>query len=229
MTPPIRFEDFELDVSGYQLRRAGEAIKLERIPMELLMLLATNPGRLLLRSELADRIWGKGHHLEDDCAINTAVRKLRAALSDNAEQPRFIETVTGKGYRFVAAIRTQSRPDPAAVAAPNRTLLVVLPLENLSEPPRESYLSDGVTEELITCLGALAPAELGVVGRTSAMECHRRGLAVSAIGRELGADLVLEGSVRRQQQRVRISVRLFQVSARPTYGSAYAGSRSIAC
>ena len=81
--PPIRFEDFELDVSGYQLRRAGQAIKLERIPMELLMVLAANPGRLLLRSELAERIWGKGHHLEDDCAINTAVRKLRAALAAN--------------------------------------------------------------------------------------------------------------------------------------------------
>jgi TolB-like protein len=208
---PIWFEDFELDVSGYQLRRAGRAIKLERIPMELLMALAANPRKLLLRSELADRIWGRDHHLEDDCAINTAVRKLRAALSDNAGKPRFIETVTGKGYRFVAAIRTQSRPGETALAAPNRTILVVLPLDDLSEPLRDSYLSDGVTEELITCLGALAPAELGVIGRTSAMECQRRGLTVRAIGRELGANLVLEGSVRRQQQRVRISVRLLQV------------------
>ena len=88
----------------------------------------------------------------------------------------------------------------------------MLPLENLSEPPRESYLNDGVTEELITCLGGVAPAQLGVIGRTSAMECQRRGLTVREIGRELGADLVLEGSVRRQQQRVRISVRLLQVS-----------------
>ena len=211
MSTPIRFEDFELDVSGYQLRRAGEAIKLERIPMELLLVLAANPGRLLLRSELADRIWGKNHHLEDDCAINTAVRKLRAALADNAEKPRFIETVTGKGYRFVATIRTQSTPGEAALAAPNRTILAILPLENLSEPPRESYLNDGLTEELITSLGALAPAELGVIGRTSAMECQRRGLTVKELGRELGADLVIEGSVRRQLQRVRIDVRLLQV------------------
>ena len=180
--------------------------------MELLMVLAANPGRLLLRSELADRIWGKDHHLEDDCAINTAVRKLRAALGDDAGNPRFIETVTGKGYRFVATIReTLSRPGGAALAVPNRTVLVVLPLEHVSEPPRESYLSDGITEELITCLGALAPVELGVIGRTSAMECQRRGLTVREIGRELGADLVLEGSVRRQQQRVRINVRLLQV------------------
>ncbi|MGA3235736.1 MAG: winged helix-turn-helix domain-containing protein [Bryobacteraceae bacterium] len=213
MSTPIRFEDFELDVSAYELRRAGEAVKLERIPMELLMFLAANPGRLVLRSELVDRIWGKNHFLQDETAINTAVRKLRAALADNAEKPRFIETVTGKGYRFTAAIRDAlSKPGETALAAPHRTILVVLPLENLSEPPRESYLNDGLTEELITCLGALAPAQLGIIGRTSAMECQRRGLTVREIGRELGADLVLEGSVRRQLQRVRISVRLLQVS-----------------
>jgi TolB-like protein len=213
VSTPIRFEDFELDISAYELRRAGEAVKLERIPMELLMFLAANPGRLVLRTELVDRIWGKNHFLQDETAINTAVRKLRAALADNAEKPRFIETVTGKGYRFTAAIRDAlSKPGEVALTAPHRTILAVLPLENLSEPPRESYLNDGVTEELITCLGALAPAQLGVIGRTSAMECQRRGLTVREIGRELGADLVLEGSVRRQLQRVRISVRLLQVS-----------------
>jgi TolB-like protein len=212
VSTPIRFEEFELDVSGYELRRAGDAVKLERIPMELLMFLAANPGRLVLRSELVDRIWGKNHFLQDESAINTAVRKLRAALSDDAGKPRFIETVTGKGYRFTAAIREALSKPEAASIAPNRTILAVLPLENLSEPPRESYLNDGFTEELTTCLGALAPDRLGVIGRTSAMECQRRGLTVREIGRELGADLVLEGSVRRQQQRVRISVRLLQVS-----------------
>jgi len=213
VSTPIRFEDFELDVSAYELRRAGDAIKLERIPMELLLFLAANPGRLVLRSELVDRIWGANHFPQDEGAINTAVRKLRAALSDNAEKPRIIETVTGKGYRFAADIR-QALPKsgPDALGAPRRTILAVLPIENLSEPPRESYLSDGLTEELITCLGGLAPDKLGVIGRASAMECQRRGLTVREIGRELGADLVLEGSVRRQQQRVRISVRLLQVS-----------------
>jgi TolB-like protein/Tfp pilus assembly protein PilF len=213
VSTPIWFEDFELDVSGYELRRAGDAVKLERIPMELLIFLTANPGRLVLRSELVDRIWGKSHFLQDEGAINTAVRKLRAALADNAEKPRFIETVTGKGYRFTAAIREPlSIPGEGTPIAPHRTILAVLPLENLSEPPRESYLNEGVTEELITCLGELAPAKLGVIGRTSAMECQRRGLTVREIGRELGADLVLEGSVRRQRQRVRISVRLLQVS-----------------
>jgi TolB-like protein len=212
VSTPIRFEDFELDVSGYELRRAGDPVKLERIPMELLMFLAANPGRLILRSELVDRIWGKNHFLQDEGAINTAVRKLRAALADNAEKPRFIETVTGKGYRFTASIREALSKPEGALPAQRRTILAVLPLENLSEPPRESYLNDGVTEELITCLGGLAPAQLGVIGRTSAMECQRRGLSVREIGRELAADLVLEGSVRRQQQRVRISVRLLQVS-----------------
>jgi len=89
VSTPIRFEEFELDVSAYELRRAGDAVKLERIPMELLMFLAANPGRLILRSELVDRIWGKNHFLQDESAINTAVRKLRAALEDNAEKPRY--------------------------------------------------------------------------------------------------------------------------------------------
>jgi TolB-like protein len=210
LSSPIRFDDFELDVSGYQLRRAGKAIKLERIPMELLIWLAVNPGRLVPRGELAGRIWGEGCHFADDCAISTAVRKVRAALADNAEKPRFIETVRGKGYRFIAIIGQGAVE--RTLPAPNRTILVVLPIENLSEPPRESYLNDGFTEELITCLGTVAPAELGVIGRASAMECQRRGLTVKEIGRALGADLVLEGSVRRQQQRVRISVRLLQAS-----------------
>jgi len=192
LSSPIRFDDFELDVSGYQLRRAGKAIKLERIPMELLIWLAVNPGRLVPRGELAGRIWGEGCHFADDCAISTAVRKVRAALADNAEKPRFIETVRGKGYRFIAIIGQGAVE--RTLPAPNRTILVVLPIENLSEPPRESYLNDGFTEELITCLGTVAPAELGVIGRASAMECQRRGLTVKEIGRALGADLVLEGA-----------------------------------
>jgi len=100
---PIRFADFELDVNGWELRRHGEIVKIERIPMELLFLLARNPGRLVLRSEVVEHIWGKDRFL-DDSAVNTAVRKLRVALADSADQPHLIETVTGKGYRFVGQL-----------------------------------------------------------------------------------------------------------------------------
>jgi TolB-like protein len=201
---PVRFGDFELDSGSYELRRAGSPVRLERIPMEILLALAENPGRLMPRRELVARVWGKDHFFEEESALNTAMRKLRVALGDSVEQPRFIETVTGKGYRFVAG---------AALPAvrPARTLLAVLPFENLSKDSGESYLSDGVTDELTTCLGEQSPAHLGVIGRTTAIECHRRGLTVDQVGRELGVHFVVEGSVKGSAGRVRVNVRLVQV------------------
>jgi len=206
---PIRFADFELDVNGWELRRHGEIVKIERIPMELLFLLARNPGRLVLRSEVVEHIWGKDRFL-DDSAVNTAVRKLRVALADSADQPRLIETVTGKGYRFIGRIAPAI--SPAVTQVTSRVMLVALPLDDLSKPAQDGSLSEGVTEELITCLGSLSPRHVAVIGRTSATECRRRGLTVREIGRELGADFVIEGSVRRVGQSVRVSVRLLRTS-----------------
>ncbi len=206
---PIRFGDFELDVNGWELRRLGEIVKIERIPMELLFLLARNPGRLVLRTEVVEHIWGKDRFL-DDSAVNTAVRKLRVALADSADHPHLIETVTGKGYRFIGHL--QAGISPAASPVLNRTVLVALPFEDLSQPAQDGSLSEVVTEELITCLGSLSPRQLAVIGRTSATECRRRGLTVQEIGRELGADFVIEGSVRRVGQTVRVSVRLLRAS-----------------
>jgi len=208
VSSPIRFEDLELDVSGYQLRRAGEAIKLERIPMELLMCLAANPGRLMLRSELAARIWGEDHHLEDDCAINTAVRKLRTALSDNAEKPRFIETVTGKGYRFVAAIRKQSRPGEAGQPGPAPSI-AVLPFENLSPDSENEYFAEGLAEEILNALTKVPG--LRVVARTSAFAFRGRGSTIREVGDKLKVGTVLEGSVRKVGTRIRVTAQLIHV------------------
>ena len=103
--PYIRFgEDLELDRSAYQLRRSGRAVKLERIPMEILLLLTERPGQLVTREQIAERIWGKGAFLDVDNSINGAVRKIRQVLKDDPEHPRFIQTVTGRGYRFVAPV-----------------------------------------------------------------------------------------------------------------------------
>lgn len=117
----MRFEHFEIDEDGYQLREAGKPVRLERIPMELLMLLARNPSRLVSRDEIVAQIWGVNHFLESESAVNTAVRKLRKALKDDASSPRFIETVPGKGYRFTAKAITggpnngSRAPHPEAV------------------------------------------------------------------------------------------------------------------
>lgn len=98
----IRFEDFELDLRAYQLRRSGRALKLERIPMEVLCLLVQRSGQLVTREEIIEKLWGKDVFLDTDNAINTAIRKIRQVLLDHSEQPRFVQTITGKGYRFIA-------------------------------------------------------------------------------------------------------------------------------
>ncbi len=104
----IRFEDFELDPRSFELRRAGQLVRLERIPLQLLLLLAENRDRLVTREEILLTIWGKDVFVDADNSINTAVRKARQALKDDPENPRFIRTVPGKGYRFTALVSAES-------------------------------------------------------------------------------------------------------------------------
>jgi|HubBroStandDraft_3_1064219.scaffolds.fasta_scaffold04231_2 formylglycine-generating enzyme required for sulfatase activity/DNA-binding winged helix-turn-helix (wHTH) protein/dienelactone hydrolase len=112
----VRFEDLELDVRRYSLRRGGRTLKLERIPMELLLLLVGRPGEIVTREEIIEKLWGRDVFLDTDNGINTAIRKVRQALRDDPEQPRFVQTIPGKGYRFIAPIGE----------APNQPLLAEL-------------------------------------------------------------------------------------------------------
>lgn len=124
----LRFgEEFELDLRAYELRRSGSVVRLERIPMELLLLLLENRGQLVTREQILDKVWGKDVFLDCDNSINAAVRKVRQALKDHPEHPRFIQTVTGKGYRFIAAVTEcgiptgppkSPSPSPDVVTAP---------------------------------------------------------------------------------------------------------------
>lgn len=104
MSGGFRFGEFELDVAAYALRRADQRIKLEKIPMEVLILLVRRAGILVNRAEVQAALWGSDVFVDQDAAVNTAVRKIRRALGDDAEHPRFIETVVGKGYRFIAPL-----------------------------------------------------------------------------------------------------------------------------
>jgi DNA-binding winged helix-turn-helix (wHTH) protein len=99
-----RFGDFELDPSAYQLRRNGQIVHLERIPLELLNLLTERSGQVVTREEILEHIWGKGVFIDTESSINTAVRKIRRALHDDADAPRFIITIPAKGYRFVMPV-----------------------------------------------------------------------------------------------------------------------------
>jgi TolB-like protein/DNA-binding winged helix-turn-helix (wHTH) protein/Tfp pilus assembly protein PilF len=117
---PFRFGEFDLDIERYELRRAGHAIKLERIPMELLILLLENDGKLVRRDAINRRLWGE-HALQDtDHSVNTAINKLRYILRDDPRAPRFIQTVVGQGYRFIAKVKAEPVADtPAVVAVKN--------------------------------------------------------------------------------------------------------------
>jgi DNA-binding winged helix-turn-helix (wHTH) protein len=111
MAACFRFREFELDLAAYALRRARKRIKLEKLPMEVLILLVENAGALVGREQIQAALWGADVFVEHDSAINTAVRKVRHALGDDAERPRFVETVVSKGYRFIAPVE-RSRDSP---------------------------------------------------------------------------------------------------------------------
>jgi len=255
----IRFgEDFEFDLRACRLRRSGRVLKLERIPMEILAVLVEQRGQLVSREHIVERIWGKDVFLDTDNSINGAIRKVRQALKDDPEEPRFIQTVTGRGYRFIAPIidpdvqrlvvvpkpqppvaeaktvkptryrhwavlavsialivgmgaylwsHSQTRPS----ASNGRLMLAVLPFENFTGDTSQDYFSDGMTEEMIARLGSLDPQHLGVIARTSVMQYKHNRKTLDQIGRELGVQYALEGSVRRDSGRLRITVQLIQV------------------
>jgi len=117
----FRFRDCVLDVAAYELRRHGHPVRLERQPMDLLILLVGRRGQLVSRSEIVNALWGKEVFVDVENGVNTAIRKLRQALRDSPDAPTFIETVPGKGYRFIAAVEGQPdgvlAPPPAAVPA----------------------------------------------------------------------------------------------------------------
>ena len=124
-----KFNDFELDGARFELRRNGRALKLERIPLELLILLAEKNGEVATRQEIIDRLWGKQVFVDTDQGINTAIRKIRTALRDDAEKSRYIQTVSGKGYRLVAEL---SRGNGNAAAT--RVAQEQLPILSASAP-----------------------------------------------------------------------------------------------
>jgi predicted ATPase/serine/threonine protein kinase/DNA-binding winged helix-turn-helix (wHTH) protein len=109
-------ENFELDLRSYELRRAGRVLKLERIPMELLLLLVEKKGELVTRDRIIERIWGKDVFLDTDNSINAAIRKIRLVLKDDPLHPRFLQTITGRGYRFIGPV-VEAHPASAVVAA----------------------------------------------------------------------------------------------------------------
>ena len=244
----VRFADFEFDPRALELRKHGRRIKVQGQPLEILALLLERPGELVTREELQQKLWPADTFVDFEQSLNAAIKRLRLALDDSAEQPQYVETLARRGYRFIGTLKEpETAPatrelavatppwkrwvaalavasvllpifsyvvwrwrQPAGTAGAKRVMLAVLPFENLSGDPQQEYFSDGFTEEMITQLGSLHPERLGVMARTSAMQYRNNRGDVRRIASELGVDYILEGSVRREGSRVRISVRLIQ-------------------
>ena len=188
----VRFANFELDTAAYELRRKGRPIRLERQPMDLLILLVTRRGELVTRDEIIATLWGNGVFVDVETGVNTAVRKIRQALNDSSDEPAFIETVTGKGYRFAANIEVKRSRAPGE----SWIMVAVLPFVNLSGDPSHDYLADGLTDDMIALLSQLDPQRLRVIGRRSAMSYKCSAKPLTTIGIELNVEFIVEGSIR---------------------------------
>ena len=201
-SPVVRFGPFEVDLLAGELYKHGIRLKLRDKSAELLEVLLERPGQTVTREELRNRLWPADVFVDFENSINTAVARLREALGESAECPKFIETLPRRGYRFTGSAST-----PVA-----KVRLAVLPLENLSGDPGQELFSDGLTEELITELATVAPEHLSVVARTSAMHYKGSRRPLHEIGAELGLDYLVEGSVRRSGDRIRVSAQLIRTA-----------------
>ncbi|HEY6293972.1 MAG TPA: winged helix-turn-helix domain-containing protein [Terriglobia bacterium] len=209
----MRFAAFELDLRSGELRKQGVRVSIQEQPFQVLVMLVQRAGEVVTRGELRNKIWPADTFVDFEDGLNTAIRRIRMALGDSAESPRFIETLPRRGYRFIVPVQPLGDRALRADKPPaQKVLLAVLPFNNLSADPEQEYFSDGMTEEMIAHLGMLSPRSLGVIARTSVMKYRNTNKSITEIGSDLGVDYVLEGSVRRSGERIRISVRLIQVS-----------------
>jgi TolB-like protein/DNA-binding winged helix-turn-helix (wHTH) protein/Flp pilus assembly protein TadD len=267
----VRFGTYEVSLQSGEVRKAGLRIRVQQQPLKLLEILLEHPGEVVTREELRSRVWPSESFGDFDQALNIAIGKLRSALGDSAENPRFIETLPKRGYRFVAdvsVVDTDARPkrqepvagdlpatDPGhkiegagSAVVPKRRLMptrwvigalalvsiislailsvwlfrsrapaptgirsiAVLPLENLSGDASQSYFADGMTDELITDLAQISA--LRVISRTSVMVYKGARQPLPQIARELNVDAVVEGTVLRSGDQVRITAQLIEAS-----------------
>jgi TolB-like protein/DNA-binding winged helix-turn-helix (wHTH) protein/Flp pilus assembly protein TadD len=276
MNPPkpnsvARFGTYEVSLQSGEVRKAGLRIRVQQQPMKLLAALLEHPGQVVSREELRSRVWPNESFGDFDQALNIAIGKLRSALGDSAENPRFIETLPKRGYRFIADVSFRdsdthpnntepvagelSATDPrviqeaALAVTPIRRRgltrgvifpvalvvivslavfslwqfrssgrsssgirsLAVLPLENLSGDASQNYFADGMTDELITDLAQISA--LRVISRTSVMVYKGARKPLPEIARELKVDAVVEGTVLRSGDQVRITAQLIDANS----------------
>jgi len=201
----MRFGTFEVDFHSREIRKHGMRIRMEEKPFQILELLLICSGKVVTRKTLRERLW-PDTIVGFDHGLNTAVNKLRDLLGDSARSPRFIETLPRLGYRFIAPVLKPGR----STATEDKRMLLVLPFKSLCGDEEQEFFAEGMTEEMIAQLGQLNPRRLGVISGTSALRYKATGKSIEEIAAELRVDCVLEGSVRCNGQRVRITGQLIE-------------------
>ena len=255
---PVRFGVFEVDFTAGELRKRGVRIRLHEQPFKVLCMLLERPGEVVTREELYSALWPDGTYTDSDLGLNSAVMKLRSALGDAADNPRFIETLPRRGYRLIvpavaikAPVETENAKTPELIHVPASTehhapaglriawvwkatvgvvvasavsfgawhyssrtpsaySIAVLPLVNLSPGTDGDYFSDGLTDEIISNLSVIDG--LQVKSQTSSFSFKNKARDIHAVGEQLGVEMVLEGSVLREDGRLRVNVQLVRVA-----------------
>ena len=199
----LAFADCQLDTDSRELLRNGEPVAIEPRTFDLLVYLVDNRHRAIGKDELQDKVWGT---IVSDAAMTRAVMKLRKALGESASAVTIIKTVPRFGYRFVAEIAEPGEPAQAPGASTDKHGIAVLPLVNMSGDSENEYFSDGIAEEILNLLAKI-PA-LRVASRTSSFAFRDSRVPLKDIAGSLNVDIVLEGSVRKAGNRVRITLQL---------------------
>jgi len=202
----FRFREFELDISAYELRRGGQPVHLERHPMDLLILLVERRRQLVSRADIAKRLWDSSVFVDVEMGVNTAIRKLRQALRDSRESPAFVETISGKGYRFIAPV------DAVLPERHQETIesVAVLPFTNDGADPDAEYLSDGITETLINNLSQIW--NLRVVARSTVFRYKGKEADPQKAGSDLHVRAVVSGRLLQRGSTLIVRAELMDVA-----------------
>ncbi|HEY8062255.1 MAG TPA: winged helix-turn-helix domain-containing protein [Gemmatimonadales bacterium] len=204
--PILRFGPFELDTEGAQLLRQGERVALPPQPFKVLALLVARGGALATRSEIRDRVWGAGVHVEFDQGLNYCIRQIREALGDDAESPRYVETLPRRGYRFLAPVASGEPAAPASL-----TRIIVLPFRQLRDDDDTAYLSFSLPDAVTSALSELK----SLVVRSSVVATRFAGGALNAraIGSDAEVDVVVTGTLLRSGPDVRVHAQLTECAS----------------
>jgi TolB-like protein len=219
----FHFADHVLDTVRGELRRGSELIAVEPQVYDLLVYLVENRDRVVSKDDLIASVWGG--RITSDATLTSRVYAARKALGDSGQRQKLIRTIPRKGLRFVGIVQTQPDGDPSAVATdplqaqpplrpplplPDRPAIAVLPFVNMSDDPEQEYFSDGISEDLITALSKLR--WFFVIARNSSFVYKGKAVNIRQVAEELGVGYVIEGSVRKEGDRVRITAQLNDVA-----------------